>query len=424
MPRPRSLRLAAIYRALAALRARSRRGTTAALPGTAPIWPDRISKSPTCTHPKMDREIVRNQTGGAGKGTRTDRLEGDGREHERIRRSPRFGFHAVSLWRSAFSTVRRSEAALRARFVILLGGIIVILESVGWAHGAQLEPAVEQPFIARQQSAHARPKRRSTLLRSSPPTSCVVSNCGSGRHRAVSERMSATVVERPCSPTYPQLFAPPPAGCRATIWRPSCPRGRCGLCQFQAVSGSPASSVRAHCRADSGPRSARCRAWPSYGSCRSVRPRPPLPSPRNWEECRGRPDRTHPHGVQPSAPTRPARSMRSGPARWLDRDVVNYRVIGALEESRVDRAERAIALRGKPADEGHAVLSAIRHRRCGREIRSRTCRAPCQDGMAAVIATTLAFAGALRGKRGGKHCRYRPADPARPLSCLHDTTSN
>ena len=40
----------------------------------------------------------------------------------------------------------------------------------------------------------------------------------------------------------------------------------------------------------------------------------------------------------------------------LDRDVVHHLVEGALEEGRIDRAERAHALRGEPGGEGHRML--------------------------------------------------------------------
>ena len=40
----------------------------------------------------------------------------------------------------------------------------------------------------------------------------------------------------------------------------------------------------------------------------------------------------------------------------LDRHVVDHLVVGALEEGRIDRAERPHALRGKARGKGHRVL--------------------------------------------------------------------
>ncbi len=47
---------------------------------------------------------------------------------------------------------------------------------------------------------------------------------------------------------------------------------------------------------------------------------------------------------------------READGQVLDRHVVHDLVVGALEEGRVDRAERAHALRGKPGGESHRVL--------------------------------------------------------------------
>src|SRR3546814_11192513 len=40
----------------------------------------------------------------------------------------------------------------------------------------------------------------------------------------------------------------------------------------------------------------------------------------------------------------------------LDRDIVDDLIVGALEEGRIDRAERTHPLRGKPRGDGHRVL--------------------------------------------------------------------
>jgi hypothetical protein len=48
--------------------------------------------------------------------------------------------------------------------------------------------------------------------------------------------------------------------------------------------------------------------------------------------------------------------QRKANGKVLDRDVVDQLVIGALEEGRVDCAERAIALRGKSGSEGYGML--------------------------------------------------------------------
>ena len=63
-----------------------------------------------------------------------------------------------------------------------------------------------------------------------------------------------------------------------------------------------------------------------------------------------------PAWVQPSAPTSPARSMREAHRQVLDGDVVDDLVIGALQEGRIDGAERPHALGGEAGREGHGVL--------------------------------------------------------------------
>ncbi len=48
--------------------------------------------------------------------------------------------------------------------------------------------------------------------------------------------------------------------------------------------------------------------------------------------------------------------MQKRTGRLLDRDVVHDLIVGALQERRVDRDKRLVALRRQPGREGHAVL--------------------------------------------------------------------
>jgi hypothetical protein len=52
----------------------------------------------------------------------------------------------------------------------------------------------------------------------------------------------------------------------------------------------------------------------------------------------------------------PGAVHREAHRQVLDRDVVDDLVVGALQEGRIDRAERPIALRGEPGGEGHPML--------------------------------------------------------------------
>ena len=63
-----------------------------------------------------------------------------------------------------------------------------------------------------------------------------------------------------------------------------------------------------------------------------------------------------PAWVAPSAPTRPGAVDGEAHRQVLDRDVVDHLVVGALQEGRIDRAERAHALGGQPGGESHRVL--------------------------------------------------------------------
>ena len=71
----------------------------------------------------------------------------------------------------------------------------------------------------------------------------------------------------------------------------------------------------------------------------------------------------------------------------LDRDVVDDLVVGALQEGRIDRAERPHALRGEAGGEGHRMLlgDADVEGAVG-ECALANLSSPVPDGIAAVIA--------------------------------------
>ena len=72
----------------------------------------------------------------------------------------------------------------------------------------------------------------------------------------------------------------------------------------------------------------------------------------------------------------------------LDRDVVHDLVVGALQEGRIDRAERLQALGGQAGGEGHGVLLGDADvEACARERRLPNRSRPVPVGMAAVMAT-------------------------------------
>ena len=73
----------------------------------------------------------------------------------------------------------------------------------------------------------------------------------------------------------------------------------------------------------------------------------------------------------------------------LDRDVVDDLVVGALEEGRINRRERPVALRGQPAAKVTACCSAMPTSNMRSGNFSATLSRPVPDGIAAVIATTF-----------------------------------
>ena len=88
----------------------------------------------------------------------------------------------------------------------------------------------------------------------------------------------------------------------------------------------------------------------------------------------------------------------------LDRDVVDDLVVGALQEGRIDRAERPHPLRGEAGGEGHRMLlgDADVEAAVG-EFRAANLSSPVPDGIAAVIAHDLVVARRLGDQRLGEH---------------------
>ncbi len=97
---------------------------------------------------------------------------------------------------------------------------------------------------------------------------------------------------------------------------------------------------------------------------------------------------------------------------------MDHLVIGALEEGRVDGAERAMALRGEPGGEGHAMLfgDADVEGAVGNSFSNLS--SPVPDGIAAVIATTLSSRRASAAERIGEHRGIGRRAAARPLVLL------
>jgi hypothetical protein len=73
----------------------------------------------------------------------------------------------------------------------------------------------------------------------------------------------------------------------------------------------------------------------------------------------------------------------------LDRDVMHDLVIGALQEGRIDRAERLVAFRGEPGGKGHRMLLGNADIEGARRECLPNRSRPVPDGMAAVTATIL-----------------------------------
>ena len=63
-----------------------------------------------------------------------------------------------------------------------------------------------------------------------------------------------------------------------------------------------------------------------------------------------------PWWVGPSSPTRPGAVHREDDRQPLQADVVDDLVVGALQEGRVDRGDRARALEREPGGEQHRLL--------------------------------------------------------------------
>jgi hypothetical protein len=130
-----------------------------------------------------------------------------------------------------------------------------------------------------------------------------------------------------------------------------------------------------------------------------------------------------PAWVAPSAPTRPGAIDREAHRQVLDRDVVDDLIIGALQEGRIDRAERLHALGRQAGGEGDGVLFGDADIEAALGKRSANLSSPVPDGIAAVIATMLVVALRLADQRLGEDLGVaRRAGGA--LACAPVTTSN
>ena len=103
----------------------------------------------------------------------------------------------------------------------------------------------------------------------------------------------------------------------------------------------------------------------------------------------------------------------------LDGDVVHHLVVAALQERRIDRAERLAALPRQARGEGHRMLLGDAHveRRLGNASPKRS--SPVPDGIAAVIATIFssrcASCEGFLQTRACRTARWPSASTARPL---------
>ena len=211
-------------------------------------------------------------------------------------------------------------------------------------------------------------------------TSCSrASRSTSSTSSGLAKRASATVVERPwlasCSAALRQSPSRVPNESSATAVPSRTMR------PLPISSGTP---ISGHVDADAvAARIAQCGRTVVDGDLRSrpygpVRPRRPPPSRRSPAGSRDRRRRTTPAWVGPSAPTRPARSMREPHRQALDRHVMHDLVVGALQEGRIDRGERLVALRW-PGRRRRSPRAArrCRRRRSARGTPCRTCRRRC-----------------------------------------------
>ena len=82
---------------------------------------------------------------------------------------------------------------------------------------------------------------------------------------------------------------------------------------------------------------------------------------------------------RPVGADQPGAVHREAHRQILDRDVVDHLVVGALQEGRIDRAERPVPRRGQPGGKGHRMLlgDADVERPVG-EFLGRPCRARCR----------------------------------------------
>ena len=158
-----------------------------------------------------------------------------------------------------------------------------------------------------------------------------------------------------------------------------CPRARRGPCPISSTSPragiatpTPVAARIAQARA------AGRRSPPRSPPRAPARPRPTAPSARSPAGSPDRPGRRLPACVAPSAPTRPGAVQREAHRQALDRHVVHHLVVGALQEGRIDRAERLHPLGRQAGGEGHRVLLGDADvEACARETACRTCPARC-----------------------------------------------
>ena len=255
--------------------------------------------------------------------------------------------------------------------------------------GADLQAASSAPLVGQQvQDKAPKPPMdpSSTMMRAS----CSRASRGSGPSSGLAKRASATVVERPRPARSSAAFSDSAGACRATGSRSREPSRT--MRPLPISSGAPRSG---HLDADAfAARIAAARSGRSSiatARSRPCGPAPPRPAAAMIDEVG---QAAEIGDVERARVGRAVGADQAGAVdgeahrQVLDRDVVHDLVVGALQEGRIDRAERLYAFGRQARGEGHRVLLGDADVEGAlRESSRRRGPGPCPKAWPAVMAT-------------------------------------
>ena len=263
---------------------------------------------------------------------------------------------STSLRRSAFSTVSTMCGALRPGLVILLGRRFLVLEHVGQAHRAKLEAGVDQPLVAGQ-SQHVRAEaadrrfldRHRHLVRGQQPADQLLverlgeAQVGDGGRQALGLEHVGGLL---------RLFQPGAERQDRNLLALADDAALADLQRLRDLGQRHAAPVAARIADRDRPAVVQRHGMDHVHQLGLV-------GGRHHDEIGQGAEigEVEAAGVGAAVGAdQPGAVHREAHRQVLDRDVVHHLVVGALQEGRVDRAERPMPCAARPAGEGHGML--------------------------------------------------------------------